>query len=170
MKHCSEALSIYKTFSAMIHTHFDTSIHVFHADSAREYLSDALRQVLVEQGTLGQFSCPSANAQNGVTEHKHHHLLETIRALMIVSSVPPHFWAEAVSTATYLINIQTCSALQGGIPFERLCDKMPDYSILHHFGCVCYVLLTPCEYTKLTAQSIECVFLGYSAEHKGYHC
>jgi hypothetical protein len=29
MKHRSEALSIYKTFSAMVHTHFDTSIYVF---------------------------------------------------------------------------------------------------------------------------------------------
>jgi hypothetical protein len=52
MKHHSEALSIYKNFSAMIHTHFDTSIHVFCADSTGEYLSDALRQVLAEQGTL----------------------------------------------------------------------------------------------------------------------
>jgi hypothetical protein len=34
MKHRSETLSIYKNFSAMIHSHFDTSIHVFHADSA----------------------------------------------------------------------------------------------------------------------------------------
>jgi hypothetical protein len=52
MKHHSEALSIYKTFSAMIRTHFDTSIRVFRVDSTGEYLSDALRQVLVEQGTL----------------------------------------------------------------------------------------------------------------------
>jgi hypothetical protein len=52
MKHHSEALSIYKKISTMIHTHFDTSIHVFCADSTGEYLSDALRQVLVEQGTL----------------------------------------------------------------------------------------------------------------------
>jgi hypothetical protein len=89
---------------------------------------------------------------------------------MIVSSVPPHFWDEAVSTATYLINIQPSSALQGGIPFERLCGKTLDYSSLHLFGCVCYVLLAPRERTKLTAQSIECVFLDYSAEHKSYHC
>jgi hypothetical protein len=89
---------------------------------------------------------------------------------MIASSFPSHFWTEAVSTVTYLINIQPSSTLQGGIPFECLCGKTPDYSSLRLFGCVCYVLLTPRERTKLTAQSIECVFLGYSAEHKSYHC
>jgi hypothetical protein len=78
---------------------------------------------------------------------------------MITSSVPPHFWAEAVSTA-----------FQGGIPFEHLCGKTADYSSLHLFDYVCYVLLAPPEHTKLSAQSVECVFLGYSAEHKCYYC
>jgi hypothetical protein len=107
--------------------------------------------VLAEYGTLAQFSCSGSHAQNGVAERNHRHLLETARALMIASSVSPHFWAEPISTATDLINIQPSSALQGGIPFERLCGKTSDYCNLRLFGCVCYVLLTPRECTKLTA-------------------
>jgi hypothetical protein len=61
MKHRREALSIYKNFSVMIRTYFYTSIHVFCVDSTGEYLSDALHQMLVEQGTLAQFSCPGAH-------------------------------------------------------------------------------------------------------------
>jgi hypothetical protein len=61
-------------------------------------------------------------------------------------------------------------SLQGGIPFEHLCGKALDYSNLCLFSSVRYVLLTPCERTKLTTQSIEYVFLSYKVEHKGYHC
>ena len=104
MKSRSEVLSIYKRFAAMVHTQFSMPIHTFRADSAGEYISQMLC------GFIAQF-CPGTHAQNGVAERKHRHLLETARALMIAASLPPYFWAEAVSASTYLINIQPLTAL-----------------------------------------------------------
>jgi hypothetical protein len=65
--------------------------------------------------------------------------LETTRAMMIVTSLPSHFWAEAASISTRLINIQSSTVLQGGIPLTCLSSRSPDYSTLCLLvGCACY--------------------------------
>ena len=41
---------------------------------------------------------------------------------------------------------------------------------MHTFGCACFVHLPPHEHHKLSAQSVKCTCMGYSASHKGYVC
>jgi hypothetical protein len=38
------------------------------------------------------------------------------------------------------------------------------------FGCACFFLFQPHEYSKLEPRSRLCCFLGYGIEHKGYRC
>jgi hypothetical protein len=142
----------------MVHTQFSASIKKFRSDSGGEFLSDNFRQLLTAEDTLAQLSCPSAHAQNGVAERKHHHIIESARTLLISSYVPSHFWGEAISTVVYLINRQSSSKLSSKTPGEVLFGHLYD---MITFECldVCVVLLPPREKIKLTAQSVECVFL-----------
>jgi hypothetical protein len=78
----------------MIHTQFSATIKKFRSDSGGEFLSDNFRQILTSEGTLGQFYCPGAHAQNGVVERKHRHIIESARTLLISSFVPSHFWVK----------------------------------------------------------------------------
>jgi hypothetical protein len=169
MKRHSELPSIYKSFTRMVRTQFSATIKIFRSDSGREFLSDNFCQILTLEGTLAQLSCLGAHAQNGVAERKHRHIIESARTILISSFVPSCFWSEAVSTVVYLINRHPSSKLLGKSPSEVLFGTPPRHDHLRVFGCICYVLLPPRERTKLTAQSVECVFLGYSLEHKGYH-
>lgn len=104
LHHRSDFLQIYKEFSAMIKTQFSKTIKIFRSDSGGEYLSHQFREVLKTQGTISQLSCVETPQQNGVSERKHRHIVETARTLLLSSSVPKEFWGEAVHTSVYLIN------------------------------------------------------------------
>jgi hypothetical protein len=61
-------------------------------------------------------------------------------------------------------------AIQAACPHLALFGSAPSYEHLRVFGCTCYPNTTATAPHKLSPCSIWCVFLGYSADHKGYHC
>ena len=61
-------------------------------------------------------------------------------------------------------------SISNQVPFIRLFNSSPDYGFLRTFGCACYPLLRPYNRHKLQFLSLECIFLGYAPNHKGYKC
>lgn len=100
-------------------------------------------------GIIPQLSCR-------VSERKHRHITETGLTMMFHSKVPQRLWAEAFSTAVYIIY----SLPVGGHISFQLFKTHPDYSSLRVLGCTCYPHATAMASNKFSPKTVECVFLG----------
>ncbi|KAK2980072.1 hypothetical protein RJ640_028801 [Escallonia rubra] len=124
-----------------------------------------------QHGILHQSSCTDAPAQNGVAERKNRHLLETARALLFQMKVPKPFWADAISTACFLINRMPSTVLNGDVPYSVLFPIKSLFPVEPRiFGSTCFVRDVRPHLTKLDPKALKCVFLGYSRLQKGYRC
>ena len=104
MKHRSELLQVYFNFAKMVETQFSKRIKIFRSDNALEYTQYAFQAVLHSYGTVHHLTCPCTSQQNGRAERKLHHILDTIRALLLFAKVPTPFWGEAALHAIHTIN------------------------------------------------------------------
>lgn len=102
-------------------------------------------------------------------ERKHRHIVDSGLSLLAQAKMPLHFWWDAFSMATHIINRLPTSVLHT-TPYELLFGKKPDYSMLHVFGCACFPCLRPYNRHKMQFRSEKCTFLGVSSHHKGYKC
>ena len=84
------------------------------------------------------------------------------------SKLPCKFWAEALSTCTYLRNRCPTKALKGITPYEAWNGVKPDLSLLRVFGCSAYAHVPKVERSKLDLKARKCVLLGYGTSQKGY--
>ena len=106
-------------------------------------------QFLSSDGTLAQFSCPGAHAENGAAKRKHRHLIDIARTLLILSFVPSHFWVKLFPQLSILSidnRLQNCSKCPGVL-----------------FG-------TPPSYDHLRVIWMYMLCFACTSEHKGYRC
>ncbi|GJW28732.1 retrovirus-related pol polyprotein from transposon TNT 1-94 [Tanacetum coccineum] len=92
-------------------------------------LQETFQSYMLQHGILHESSCVYKPAQNGVAELKNHHLLEVARALLFQMAVPKPFWADAVSTAYFLINRIPSAILGGNYPYSVLFPTKPLFLI-----------------------------------------
>ena len=81
--------------------------------------------------------------------------------------LPLKFWAEAASTAAYLHNHSSTTAVNGMTPYECWFGQKPNVSNFRVFGCVCFVHTPDNLRKKLDAKSSKAIFVGYPLDTKG---
>lgn len=101
---------------------------------------------------------PANPQQNRVAERMNKTPLESVRCLISSFGVGKHFWAEAVSVATYLINKFPSFGIGGSIPDEMCYGEKSNYSRLKTFGCKEFAHQNQ---GKLNARAVQCIMLGY---------
>ena len=153
----------------MAETQFSSKIKVLRTNNGSKYINTEFQSFCSTSGILHQSSCPHTPKQNGVSERKHRHVVET-RLALYQSHLPLNYWSYAFSTTIYLMNRLPSSVLGFHSPWEKLYYKPPLLHALKAFGYACYPYLRPFNKNKLQPRSKPCVFLGYPPLSKGYIC
>jgi hypothetical protein len=166
----SDVFSCFVKFKCLIENMLSLKIKQLQTDGGGEYTSLQFKNYLSSHVILHRITCPHTSQQNGIAERKHRHIIETGLTLLAQSHLPPKLWEESFHTSVYLINRLPTPTIKWFTPFFKLYNKEPEYSNLKVFGCACYPLLRPYTKHKLEFWSKQCIFLGYSSNHKGYTC
>ncbi|GJV27606.1 retrovirus-related pol polyprotein from transposon TNT 1-94 [Tanacetum coccineum] len=106
--------------------------------------------------------------QNGVVERKNRTLIEAARTMLVDSFLPNTFWAEAVSTACYVLNRVLMTKPQNKTPYKLITGKIPIISYIRPFGCHVTILNTIDHLGKFDGKSDEGFLVGYSLNSKAF--
>lgn len=153
----------------LVYTQFFAQLKSIQTDWGGEFR--VFTKFLTEKGILHRLTCPHTSHQNGTVERKHRQIVEMGLTLLAQAQLPYKYWDHSFTTSVHLINrLPTAALTNFTSPYHALFNKVPDYSTLRIFGCVCFPSLRPYNQHKLQFRSQECVYLGISPQHKGYKC
>ncbi|GKF76378.1 retrotransposon protein, putative, ty1-copia subclass, partial [Tanacetum coccineum] len=91
-----------------------------------------------------QLTPPYTPQHNRVSERRNRTLLELVRSMMNLTTLPLSFWDYALETATRILNM---------VPTKKSCEALVKRD-------------TP---DKLQQRSVKCIFIGYPKEMMGYY-
>lgn len=168
MKQKNEVYDLFVQFKSFVEKQTGRSIKVLRTDNGTEYCNKSFDSLSKKSGILHQRTVPHTPEQNGVAERMNRTIMDKVRCMLIDSKLDNKFWAEATSTAVYLINRIPCRGMKHVTPEERWSGAKPDLSSLRVFGCRAMAHIPKAQRTKLDVKSIQCIFVGYSEQSKAY--
>lgn len=131
-------------------------------DNGLEFCIQKFDQLCRESGVKRHKTCPYTPQQNKISERMNRTIMDKVRSML---GLDESYWAEAASTAVYVINRSPSASIQFDIPEERWTGRSPDYSHFKSFGCVAYVHQVK---EKTNSRAAKGIFVGYAQGTRGY--
>ena len=128
IKKKSDVFSVFKEFRARVELESGKRIKCLRTDNGGEYIDGDFLAFCKHEGIQRQFTVVDTPQQNGVAERMNRTLLERTRAMLRTARLPKSFWAEAVKTASYVINRSPSIAIDLRTPMEMWNGKPVNYS------------------------------------------
>nr|GEY61156.1 ribonuclease H-like domain-containing protein [Tanacetum cinerariifolium] len=129
---------------------------------------DSSRGKITGKGIKMEYSNARTLQQNKVAKRKNMTLIEVARTMLADSLLPITFWAEAVNTACYVINMTLVTNSYNKTPYEFLNGRTPRLDFIRPFGCPVTILNTLDPLGKFKGKADERFLVGYSVTSKAF--
>ena len=167
LKSKDQVLDVFKSFQALVERQTGKTLKCIRSDNGGEYIGPFDRYCR-EQGIRHQKTPPKTPQLNGLAERMNRTLVERVRCMLSDAKLSDSFWAEALNTAAYVINLSPAVALDGDVPDRVWTGKNVSYDHLRVFGCKAFVHVPKDERSKLDVKTRQCIFIGYGQDEFGY--
>ncbi|GJU62225.1 retrovirus-related pol polyprotein from transposon TNT 1-94 [Tanacetum coccineum] len=165
LRHKNEAFSKFKEWKQLVENRTGRKLKKLRMDNGSEFCNQEFNNLCNESRITRHLTVAGTPQQNGLAERMNRTLLNKVRCLLIQSGFPDSFGAEAMMTATYLINRSPSTTLEKKTPMDLWSGNPTNYKMLRIFGSVAYSHVNQ---GKLKPRAIKCIFLGYPDGVKGY--
>ncbi|GJV40205.1 putative ribonuclease H-like domain-containing protein [Tanacetum coccineum] len=155
-----ETSEILKDFIRQIKNQLNQKVQTIRCDNGTEFKNRDFIKLCGSKGIKKEYSNARTPKQNRVAKRNNRTLIEAARTMLADSFLPSTFWAEAVSTACYVLNRVLVTKPHKKTPYELVTSKIPIISYIRPFGCHVTILNTIDHLGKFDRKSDEGFLVG----------
>ncbi|GJZ13937.1 putative RNA-directed DNA polymerase [Tanacetum coccineum] len=129
LKHKHEVFETFKVFKNEVENQLGKTIKALRSDRGGEYISQEFKDYLKACGIVQQLTPPYTPQHNGVSERRNRTLLDMVRSMMNLTTLPLSFWDYALESAARILNMVPTKKVDK-TPYELWFGKVPNLSYL----------------------------------------
>ncbi|GJR01654.1 retrotransposon protein, putative, ty1-copia subclass, partial [Tanacetum coccineum] len=129
LKHKHKVFETFKVFKNEVENQLGKTIKALRSDRGGEYISQEYKDYLKACGIVQQLTPPYTPQHNGMFERRNRTLLDRVRSMMNLTTLPLSFWDYALESATCILNMVPTKKVDK-TPYELWFGKVSNLSYL----------------------------------------